>query len=333
MPTYLLIEDRRNKWEEYAEILEKQFSNFLHPHESNRYLEKYQDIQQNLTEAIKSTELDLIISDISLSIDTKDPDFFVTKMLREILDQFNHKRERQYRNLFLRKGVALVLVTQFDEHNLSTIIDRDHDFLSKYFTWSYIPAEDFEDRIGEKIENFEKDFTETPSGWYHNNHLDEYTHLLGNKIIKVIWHNRIREVRLRDVIAITREPVSSESDSLIEKVLFIENSHEVRHKFLKGELHMGLADFLEITKPHIFLNGRETDHIFQSTSETTYMLHVRNRDPFTLINVHHNWESRPRNRGRMLTLRGIDDYQCQVSFDSLNRYIDAKIPRTPRRST
>lgn len=312
---YILIEDRKNIWEDYQYMLDDKFSN-LKPHKRSRYIESFRDMEDNLYAAIIDGNLDLIISDISLSFDTSDKNTFISQLLKNIFDRLNYTQKKA----IVHKGMGLILVTQFPEDNLATIIGEDMAFLNTSFKgWSFLKKEDFSTRIAAAITHFRTNFTSTSNGWYHNDHLD--THFHNNNFAEIHFYLRDGPkitLRGQDIIAITTE------------ILYYFDQNEAGQKIVQQIAHeKDFETFLQETNTMPILDGRDPDNHFYDTA-IVYFLPIRNRrngTPETIINATHKWRRQGRNRGRTLILDEDRTIRFDCSFSILNTFIDKQYPR------
>jgi len=311
---YVLIEDRKNIWEDYKYILDEQFPN-LKAHKRSRFLESFKEMEDNLYEAIIEGKLDLIISDISLTLDTKYKETFISKLLINVFKRLTPPQKRTIN----RKGMGLILVTQFPEDNLATIIGEDILFLNQFFQdWSFIKNENFETKIADKLNEFTTNFTYTPNGWYHNDRLDNYVHHQDSKEITFYLKDEPTiSIRGRNIIAITTDLLYYHQKDDLQSVIQIV-AHEIE-----------LADFMKETKTAFILDGRDMDNHFYDAA-IVYFLPIRNRRngiPEVIINSTQAWRSNCLNRGRLLTLDKDKTIQFKCSFPILNQFIDNRYPR------
>lgn len=310
MITYLLIEDRKNMWQEYQSILAEQCPD-LQPHPNNKFFDSFKKIEDNIYQAILSSNVDLIISDISLSYDTKDKSTYISQLLRNVVKRLNDKKHR----VLARKGIGLILVTLFPKDNLSIILAEDLSFLGDHFRhWSFFESEHFEEKIEEKLQKFKDHFIETPVGWYREDLLENYRHSMAINQFNFYLANQ-RLIRGQDIIALTQNEVTYLHNGQI-----VQNTH-----------NEDLQSFMEKTGTYRICDGRslEEKKSFHRIKESIYFLHIRNRKPLTLINLEHAWRIERLNRGRRLTLI-VDDvrvgYNC--SFPILDDFLDtSKFPR------
>ncbi len=314
---YLLIEDRKNIWEDFNYILDVEFSD-LKAHKRNRYIESFTDMENNLYEAIIEGELDLIISDISLTLDTKNKETFISQLLINVFKRLTPSQKKTIN----RKGMGLILVTQFPEDNLATIIGEDILFLNQFFQdWSFIKNEDFETKIADKINEFTTNFEHTSNGWYHNDRLDDYAHQNSKEITFYLKNKPTIRVRGKNIIAITTTLLYyfNQNDEQQEEVQIVAHEKE-------------LTDFMKETKTTFILDGRDMDNHFYDDA-IIYFLPIRNRKnriPEIIINTTHPWRSKGLNRGRLLTLNSNKTIQFNCSFPILNKFIDKHYPKLNR---
>ena len=309
---YILIEDRGPLWKKYNGILKKQFPN-LTPHKRSSFIESFKDMEDNLYEAIIGGDLDLIISDISLSYETSNKDTFISRLLQNILKRLNSSQKR----FLAHKGMGLILVTQFPENNLATIIGEDIKFLNRFFQdWSFLKKADFEEKITKKVNLFTENFTHTSNGWYHNDKLEnhfnkpainEYSFLLENGLtIKINGPN---------IIALS-EQVNHKKEK-VRTLHFFDENNQVKVVIHTKEMEA----FLDKTNTVPIPDGRDKENQFYEKS-TVYFLPIRNRRK-VIINATKNWRSRCLNRGRQLILLEKNmSILFNCSFPILNTFID-----------
>ena len=311
MANYLLIDDVEAQWDDYNNTWlqpwiqqmenkenlspeERMFAN-LRPHSLNCCLQSFEEITENIQQALMSGDLDLIISDISLGGDENhmEADRWINQVLKNIIEGSPEIQE-----MLKSRGIGLILMTNHHREILGHFFNQNLAFFNKWFPgWGYINKYDFPSKFLEKFKEVSVNFLEFQGRWCHRNNKKTYS----DRVIGQMHHDfEMRTpIRLRSeqIIAIIADSQSSEiiytpnpRAKPIVAVKFTDdtfNRDDVMKKLDVRDLSGGI--------PEGFL------------CEEAYFLHIKDR-PRIVINNSFSWKAEGANHGRNLTL---DDAQYQ----------------------
>ena len=121
-----------------------------------------------------------------------------------------------------------------------------------------------------------------------------------------------QKIRAQNVISVTNTAVT-----------YLDDGQLVTHPHNKT-----IDDFLQETATYRIIGGRNTDEQFHRIQESIYFLHIRQRNPFTVINLNHTWCVKKLNRGRKLILTiGDNTVEYNCSFPILDDFLDSSFGR------
>lgn len=333
MPNYLLVEDNETQWKTYNKVWlqpwiaakieergindhsrEEQMFSSLEAHPKNHYLPNLEAIKDNISAALLDGNLDLLISDIALGGEENymEDTAWIDKVLMQIIQE-----SPKIQAILNRRNMGLVIMTRHSSDIVANFIQRAQVFLNTWFPgWVFLTKNNFIEGFQGKFNELATSYQVVRGRWCHLAKVTDYiNHLNGGMVHQFEWRKDVNIMR-QQIIAIeatatTATIVYADNPMNPTQVLrFVADGYDV--KAIKAEF----ADAFTLLN-----NGLPEGF----DPEEAYFLHIRENNPFTLINQNFIWNATSANHGRILTLDNARDQngnpiQVHCRFECLNSH-------------